>query len=94
MTPKPPDDLCVNGTTLERPIDLDEYERQGLGGEMSVRQIVALIEEARVLRELVRRAIKYAREDRMVTPGFTRLRRVLDEMERFADDSVREEATP
>lgn len=32
--------------------------------------------------ELMSRAVKYAREDRMVTPGATRLQRVLDEMER------------
>lgn len=91
-------------------IDLDEYERDAADGELHWRQIVALIAEARMLRELnehsmsertrmageierlcrngrmlvdlARRAVKYAREDRMVTHGYTRLRRVLDEIER------------
>lgn len=95
-------------------IDLDEYKRQADEGELCQRQVIALIEEARTLRELnehatrerermageidrlsengrtlsamVRRAIKYAREDRMVTPGFTRLQRVLDQLERVTAD--------
>jgi hypothetical protein len=95
-------------------IDLDEYERQANDGEMSIRQIVELIDEARTLRELnehatrerermareierlsangrmivslLRRIVTYAREDRMRTPGVTRLARAIAEAERLIKD--------
>ena len=41
------------------------------------------------LRSLARRAVVYAREDRMLTPGFTRLRRVLDEIEATFNGKVK-----
>lgn len=44
--------------------------------------IAALIAALKERDAMMRRAIKYAKEDRMKTPGNTRLQRVLDEMER------------
>lgn len=43
------------------------------------RTLSVLNERVRVLEELLGRVIKYAREDKAVTPGFTRLARVVDE---------------
>jgi predicted nucleic acid-binding Zn-ribbon protein len=43
-----------------------------------IRQLRARVKE---LEELLGRAVKYAREDRAVTPGVTRLARVLAEAE-------------
>lgn len=51
--------------------------------ERMAREIDRLAENGRMLAAVVKRAIKYAREDRMVTPGATRLQRALDELERL-----------
>lgn len=50
-----------------------------------IARIRAQSAEIAALREMTKRAVKYADEDRMVTPGSTRLRRVLDELQRFND---------
>jgi hypothetical protein len=58
---------------------------KALGGEQvalhheQVAQLLTAAEENAGLRELLRRAVTYAHEDRMQTPGSTRLARVLGE---------------